>query len=144
MTDLVWLEPGDTAALVRASHLFDHDVREEWADEFLGQPNHHVCIADVDGTPAGFVTGVEITHPDKGTEMLLYELGVDEEFRRRGIASDLCRALSDRARERGCRGVWVPVDHDDAPALATYRSLAPDSEDPTVIIEWDLTEPGPR
>ena len=24
-------------------------------------------------------------HPDKGTEMLLYELGVDESYRRRGI-----------------------------------------------------------
>ncbi len=31
------------------------------------------------------VSGVELTHPDKGTEMFLYELGVAERFRGRGI-----------------------------------------------------------
>jgi hypothetical protein len=31
--------------------------------------------------PVGMVTGVETTHPDKGTEMFLYELAVDETAR---------------------------------------------------------------
>ena len=35
-------------------------------------------IAYVDARPVGFVSGVEMTHPDKDTEMFLYELAVDE------------------------------------------------------------------
>lgn len=136
--ELVWMQPGDEERVGAASALFDHPVRAEWTVRFLEQPNHHLCVAYADGSPAGFVSGVEITHPDKGTEMLLYELGVDERFRRRGIGRDLCRGLIARARDRGCAGVWVPVDHDDEPALALYRSLSPDEESPTAVIWWDL------
>jgi hypothetical protein len=32
----------------------------------------------------------------------------------------------------------VPVDDDNEPALATYRSAAPDEEARSVIVWWDL------
>ena len=70
----------DAAAIATASHLFDHAVRAEWALHFLAQPNHHLCIAYSDGEPVGFISGAELTHPDKGTEMFLYELFVDDRF----------------------------------------------------------------
>jgi ribosomal protein S18 acetylase RimI-like enzyme len=44
------------------------------------------------------VTGVEMTHPDKGTEMFLYELGVADEHQGRGIGRALVSALADLAR----------------------------------------------
>ncbi len=47
---------------------------------FLAQPGHHLGIAYVDGSPAGFISGVELTHADKGTEMFLNELAVDVSF----------------------------------------------------------------
>ena len=120
------------------SYLFDDDVVPEWTEKFLRQPNHHLCIAYVDEEPAGFVSGVEITHPDKGTEMLLYELGVDDDFRRQGIGRRSPSALRDLALSRGCTGVWVPVDDDNEPAIGMYRSLEPDEEARTVIVWWDL------
>ena len=46
----------------------------------------------------GFTTGVEMTHPDKGTEMFLYELEVTEAFRRRGIGFALLTQLKELAR----------------------------------------------
>ena len=67
------------------------------------------------------ISGVETTHPDKGTEMFLYELGVDEDARRQGVATALVNALAALARERGCYGMWVGVDTDNAAARATYR-----------------------
>lgn len=140
--ELTWMTAGDAETIADASYLFDDDVRPEWAERFLRQPNHHLCIAYVDGEPAGFVSGVEITHPDKGTEMLLYELGVDEDHRRRGIGRTLADALRRLAHERGCTGVWVPVDRDNEPALATYRSIEPDEEADTVVVWWDLGEAG--
>ncbi len=79
-------------AVVADSHLFDYEVRPEWAERFLTLPDHHLGIAYVDGSPAGFVSGVEVTHPDKGPEMFLYELAVDAQFQRRGIGNALMRA----------------------------------------------------
>jgi ribosomal protein S18 acetylase RimI-like enzyme len=71
-------------------------------------------------TVAGFVSGVEMTHPDKGTEMFLYELGVEAPFRRRGYDTALVRALAELARARQCYGMWVLTDEDNAAVLATY------------------------
>jgi ribosomal protein S18 acetylase RimI-like enzyme len=44
------------------------------------------------GRALGFVSGIETTHPDKGTEMFLYELSVEEEARRRGVGTKLVQA----------------------------------------------------
>ena len=74
-----------------AEHLFDGPARRDAVARFLAEPNHHVFLAYVEGQPAGFVSGVELTHPDKGTEMFLYELAVDERFRGRGTGAALRR-----------------------------------------------------
>lgn len=136
--ELQWMTSGDVDTIEAASYLFDDDVDRDWTEKFLRQPNHHLCIAYIDDEAVGFVSGVEITHPDKGTEMLMYELGVDDQYRRRGIGRSLVVALRDLARTRGCSGVWVPVDDDNEPALAMYRSLGPDEEARTIIPWWDL------
>lgn len=122
LMELSWMTPLDADSVAVASRLFDHEIRPEWARHFLAQPNHHLCIAYEHGEPAGFVSGVEMTHPDKGTEMFLYELGVDEDFRRRGIGKALVAALADLARTRGCYGMWVLTDSDNPAAVRTYQS----------------------
>jgi ribosomal protein S18 acetylase RimI-like enzyme len=137
--ELRWMTAGDVDIVEAAGYLFDEDPEREWSEKFLRQSNHHLCIAYLDDEPAGFVSGVEITHPDKGTEMLMYELGVDEDFRRQGIGRALSTALRDLARQRGCTGVWVPIDDDNVPALTMYRSTAPDEEARSVIAWWDLS-----
>ena len=45
------------------------------------------------------MSGVETMHPDKGTEMFLYELDVAE-GPRQGVGRALVAALADLARER--------------------------------------------
>ena len=74
---------GDDEHVAAASHLFDRPVDEAASRRFLDDERHHLLVAYVDGHPAGFVSGVEMTHPDKGTEMFLYELEVEESLRRR-------------------------------------------------------------
>ncbi len=127
------------AELLAAEHLYDGPAREEWADRFLAAPGHLMLIAYTeDGFPAGFVSGVEMIHPDKGTEMCLYELSVDEDHRRRGAGRALTEALLAAARERGCRGAWVGVDTDNAPALATYRAAGAADEGVFAMLGWTL------
>ena len=81
-----------------------------------------------------------MTHPDKGTEMFLYELGVEEQFRRRGIGKRLVRALADLAVVRGCYGMWVAVDPDNDAALATYRAAGAEEPTTAVIFNWSLNQ----
>jgi [ribosomal protein S18]-alanine N-acetyltransferase len=133
----------DTALVFAAQHLFDDAARADATRRFLDSADHHLLLAYLDAAPAGFVSGVEVTHPDKGTEMLLYELGVDEPFRRRGIARQLVQALSELAVARGCYGMWVAVDSDNAAALATYRSAGAEQPVPVSVLNWTFaTEPG--
>jgi ribosomal protein S18 acetylase RimI-like enzyme len=136
--ELRWLGEGDLDAVVAAEHLFDGPVVREAAGRFLAEPGSHLCIAYEDGAPAGFVSGVELTHPDKGTELFLYELGVDEPYRRRGIGTALVRALAEVGRERGCSGMWVLTERENEAAVATYRRAGGGAEEDHVLLEWDL------
>jgi ribosomal protein S18 acetylase RimI-like enzyme len=128
----------DVDRVCAASHLFDEEARPSWVERFFDQPNHHLCIAYEGGEPAGFVSGVEMAHPDKGAEMFLYELGVDEGFQGRGIGKALVAALAERARQRGCYGMWVLTDEDNPAALATYDSAGASERSPQVMLTWKL------
>lgn len=130
----------DVDAVLAAGHLFDSPPRRDWAADFLARDGHHLLLASVEGVPAGFATGIETIHPDKGTELLLYELGVDAGFRRRGIGRRLVEAMLELARERGCSGMWVPIESDDAAAVATYRSAGAADPVPAATMSWDLTD----
>ncbi|WP_111767478.1 GNAT family N-acetyltransferase [Nakamurella deserti] len=124
----------EAAQVHRAADLFDRPPRSAATAVFLAAPGHHLLVAyDDHDDPVGMVTGVELTHPDKGTEMFVYELGVAPSARRRGVATALLHALGALARSRGCYGMWVAVDTDNDAALATYaRAGARDEGDCTV------------
>ena len=77
MTRIVRLAAGDDSVVLAGAELFDAAPTETWTATFLSSEGHHLLVAvDDDDTPIGFVSGVETTHPDKGTEMFLYELSV--------------------------------------------------------------------
>lgn len=124
--------------VVAASHLFDREADPEWAERFLAAPGHHLLLAYVDAQPAGFVSGVEMTHPDKGTEMFLYELAVDEGYRKRGIGRALVETLGELAQEQGCYGMWVLTDRGNPAALKTYRAGGATRESDHVMLEFTL------
>jgi len=119
-----------------AGNLFDYPPRSDAVKRFLADPNHHLLIAYSGDVPAGFVSGVEVTHPDKGTEMFLYELAVVEAHRRQGIGTTLVEALRDLAREQGCYGMWVLTDDDNAAAGATYRKAGGEVESQPLMFSW--------
>lgn len=128
----------DLELALTLSPLLDGPAKTNATRRFLESPIHHLLVAILNGDPVGFVTGVELTHPDKGTEMFLYELAVDDRFRRRGIGRQLTEALADLAREHGCYGMWVGTEHDNKAALATYRAAGATSEESFVLLNWDF------
>ena len=124
--------------IVAASALFDEPATEAWASLFLDRQGHHLLIAYLDQNPVGFISGVETTHPDKGTEMFLYELAVAESHRRLGIGQALVAALTDLAREKGCYGMWVGTEPGNIAAISTYRSAGAGAPEPFVTLSWNL------
>ncbi|MFC7305442.1 GNAT family N-acetyltransferase [Streptomyces monticola] len=132
------------AELLAAGPLFDSPAREEWARRFLAAPGHHLFLAHADGAAVGFITGIEMLHPDKGVEMCLYELGVAGPYRRRGIARALISELVTLSKELGCYDMWVGVDLDNDAALAAYRSTGARDDDGGVgcaILTWEFRAP---
>lgn len=131
------IERATTREQVReAEHLFDDAVRDEATDRFLHDPTHHLLLARDEGRVVGFVSGVETTHPDKGTEMFLYELAVDPSAQRRGHGRALVSALTELARDRGCYGMFVLTDDDNRAALATYAAAGGGAPEPAVMLSW--------
>jgi ribosomal protein S18 acetylase RimI-like enzyme len=128
--------PGDEGRVTEAAELFDNAPQKDAVAKFLADPTHHLIIAYSHGVPVGFVSGVEVTHPDKGTEMFLYELSVEEGHRHHGIGSALVNGLSDVAQARGCYGMWVLADDDNAAAAATYRKAGGDVESQPLLFSW--------
>ena len=137
------LAPGDEHVVLAGSDLFDAAPTMAWARKFLSSEGHHFLVALVDDAPVGFVSGIETTHPDKGTEMLLYELSVDPAHRNRGIGTALVGALAKLARERGCYGMWVGTERDNAAALATYRAAGAEPPEECVTLSWSFAESAP-
>jgi ribosomal protein S18 acetylase RimI-like enzyme len=137
------LGSGDDSLVVDAADLFDRPPERPWIASFLSQPSHHLLIAYRDNRAVGFITGVETTHPDKGTEMFIYELGVDPEERRRGVAKSLLAELTAIARQRGCYGMWVLTDTDNVAAVAAYRSAGGKPDGEHLMLSWELTPSAP-
>jgi ribosomal protein S18 acetylase RimI-like enzyme len=132
------LGPAAVDRVLAAGDLFDDAPRRDWTERFLTSDGHHLLMASSDGADIGFVSGVEMTHPDKGTEMFVYELGVDERHRRRGAGRALVDALAALAQERGCYGMWLGTEPDNEAALATYRSAGASPPEASVTIAWRL------
>jgi ribosomal protein S18 acetylase RimI-like enzyme len=130
------LRPGDDHLVAAASHLFDGPAAPKATARFLDEAGHHLLIAYDAQRAVGFVTGVEVTHPDKGTEMFLYELAVDEPFRRQGIGRSLVERLAALARERGCYGMWVITDDINRAARATYEGTGGVPQADQVMEVW--------
>ena len=130
----------DPAAVHSAGDLFDSPPLAEPTERFLSDPTHHLLLAyDSAGRAIGMISGIETTHPDKGTEMFIYELGVAPTARLKGVATELVKALADLARTRGCYGMWVGTEPENAAAQATYRKAGANEEAPFLLLSWDLT-----
>ena len=141
----MWIERiMDPAAVHAAADLFDEPPRAAATERFLAAPGHHLLLAYDDcGRAVGMISGVEMTHPDKGTEMFIYELGVAPAFRLQGVATRLIAELATIARRNGCYGMWVATETDNRAALATYRRAGSAEETTCTLLNWDFVEGAP-
>ncbi|MFC4337472.1 GNAT family N-acetyltransferase [Salininema proteolyticum] len=135
----MFIKRATSMADIRAAEAaFDQEVIPQAAQRFLDEPGHHILVAFDGERGVGFISGVETTHPDKGTEMFLYELGVVESHQGQGVGRSLIEALSTLARECGCFGMWVLTERTNRAAMAAYQAAGGTDAGDSVMIDWQF------
>lgn len=104
--------------------------------DLLADPRVYFLVAFDDDRPVGLVLAHELLrrHGDRST-LFVYEVEVDGEHRRRGIATALLGRLAELARGCGIREAFVLTEVGNEPANALYCSLGGTV---TRVNQWDF------
>ncbi len=131
------LGPEDAHVLERVRPgTFDNPVDPTLAYGFLATGVNELVVAMSDGEVIGFASGTALMHPDKPTAFLINEIGVHDDFRRLGVGGRLLERIMDIARSRGCIGIWLGTEANNAQARALYRKFGGE-ELMGVFYGWD-------
>ena len=112
-------------------------LSDEYLGELLGSSSFWAIAAIEDDRVVGGITAHTIPMTRSASaELLVYDLAVHEDHRRRGIGGHLVAVLREQAAEAGIAEVFVPVDDEDVHALEFYRSQG-GHESPVSFFTWD-------
>ena len=139
------LGPGDLAGFRAMNQLFGavfedpasyaaRPPSDDYAWDFLQRNDSILLIAEAAGETVGALAGYVLPKFEQArSEVFIYDLAVDEAWRRRGVATALIEGTRRIAREVGAWTVFVQADTipEDEPARALYRKLA--SEEITAL-----------
>ncbi len=111
--------PGTAARLARA----------------LAKDDFILLLAAVNETPAGYLHAQVLDRLDGERMLLIYDLEVAPQFRRRGVATELMDEVRRIAAAAGVARSWLLTEDDNEAACRLYESL--DGEPfPAVGYEW--------
>ena len=115
------LGPGAELEVLHAAYLMDETPDLAAARAYLADDRNVFLMAYEGSEAVGFLRGTELGQlRSKRKQMFLYEIGVEESFRRRGIGKALITSLLRDCRELGFEEVFVFVDATNAPAVRLY------------------------
>jgi aminoglycoside 3-N-acetyltransferase I len=97
---------------------------EDYLRSLLSRPDFWALAAFVDGDVVGGLTAHSLPMTrTESSEVLIYDIAVRGDQRRKGIGRQLISTLREAANAAGLADVFVPVDNDDVEALDFYRAL---------------------
>jgi ribosomal protein S18 acetylase RimI-like enzyme len=133
----------DVALAAELDALFDEGVSwdAEQGQRFLAHSDTLLLVARWDGAACGFLSAYRLQRFDRrGAEMLLYEIGVEEPFQRRGVGRALVAEAKRWAAERGADELWVLTEEDNAPARALYAATGGREETGLTMFEYRVVQ----
>ena len=136
----------DAVLAAELDALFDEGVTwdAEQGQRFLAHPDTLLLVARWDGEVCGFLTAYRLQRFDRrGAEVLLYEIGVEEPFQRRGAGRALVEEAKRWAAEVGAAELWVMTEDDNIPARALYAATGGREETGFTMFDYGL-EPSLR
>jgi aminoglycoside 3-N-acetyltransferase I len=97
---------------------------DDYLNTLVGRDDFIPLVAVSDGAVVGGLAAYVLRKfEQERSEIYIYDLAVDENYRRRGIATGLINKLREIAREKGAWVIYVQADHGDDSAIKLYESL---------------------
>jgi aminoglycoside 3-N-acetyltransferase I len=131
--DIRLLQAGD-------ERIVDQLATREPRTALLHDPRTIFLVALDGDTPIGFVLAYALPRRHGfNVTLLVYEVEVAAEYRRRGVATRLLAELERIARERGIEEGFVLTEADNAAASRLYESVGGTWSE---VVEWDFDYTG--
>lgn len=133
----------DVALAAELDAMFDEGVSwdAEQGQRFLAHPDTLLLVARWDGEACGFLAAYRLQRFDRRrAEVLLYEIGVEEPFQRRGVGRALVEEAKRWAAELGADELWVLTEDDNAPARALYAATGGREETGLTMFEYHVKQ----
>ncbi len=141
-----YLFPSDVPLLKKLLKMFGKAFNEEAtygdaipSDDYLRSllsKSHFIAIVaiDVDEVVGGLAAYVLEKFERDRREIYIYDLAVDEVYRRKGIATKLINKLKEIGKEQDAYVIYVQADYGDDPAIRLYESLGVREE----VLHFDI------
>ena len=102
---------------------------------FLSDKNNLFLLAFEDKKPVGFLIAHRLQRFDnRKAEVLLYEIGVHPDYRRKGIGKSLINEVKKWAIEVNAAEIWVLTEKTNPIAMKLYQSVGGIEESPGTIM----------
>jgi aminoglycoside 3-N-acetyltransferase I len=103
---------------------------DNYLHDLLSKTSFHVFVAMDDKRVIGGLTAYELPmYKEEVSEMFLYEIGVDESYRQKGIAIKLIDLLKETCIEKEIKIVFVGSSFDNQPARQLYQTTGAEMEE---------------
>ena len=102
---------------------------QEHMRRVLESDENYLIVACEAGRPTGFLVAHRFPRVDRDRYMVyLYEIEVEQAFRRRGVGTRMIDLLKNVCREDQVMEIWVGTEEDNIPAKALYKATGAEEE----------------
>jgi aminoglycoside 3-N-acetyltransferase I len=107
-----------------------------YLQKLLGRETFFTVVARHEGTVVGGLSAYQLEKfEQERSEIYIYDLAVQENFRRQGVARGLIQHLIALTRDSGAWVIFVQADYGDEPAIKLYESMGVREE----VLHFDIS-----
>ena len=129
------LRPGDEKTLVALEAAYQRPI--PGAGKVLQDERAFLLVAVRDDRPVGYALVYVLPRIDDRTMALLYDVGVEEAYRRQGVGRELLEAAKELMRKAGAYKMFVLTDEVNTAAMALYAAAGGRRDADQVMWSWE-------